>query len=185
MFPLHSIIFNFCNFLQTNHTLDSKSHCLKQSQQQQLKLQLLATAIDLDEVTLPAGNKRNPALCGILTLSDYLVILIPAIAVEQEQVSDIKSEACLCIGRTRLSSVCEAVCWLITKRLSSSALQPHRASLTRNNRDVSHGLSPPTSSFSLFFINNKLGCITQSIPRGLITFFGTTWEKKWPQLFEM
>lgn len=36
-----------------------------------------------------------------------------------------KNEACLCAGRTRLSSVHKAVFWLITKALSSYALQSH------------------------------------------------------------
>lgn len=84
-------------------------------------------------------SERSCPVFETCTSSDYLVISISKIPLKQEQVSDIKSKACLCIGRTRLSSAHKAVCWLITKCLSLYALQPQQASLTRNNRDICPG----------------------------------------------
>lgn len=129
--------------------------------------------------TVLAENKWYPALCVILTSLNHLVILISKIPMKQEQVSDIISKASLCIGRTRLSSVHKAVCWLITKSLSLFA------SLSLINQDPKTHLPWPITYETVntachhplcFFMINWILSKTEFLG-GVITFFGMIWKK--------
>lgn len=100
-------------------------------------------------------------------------------------VSDMKSKACLCICRTRLSSEHTAVCWLFTKSMSPCALLS-ASFINTNYRDIcpslyqlsSHPLKSSLLGHLPLFFQNESFYVTHSVHLDFITFFGMWWEKK-------